>query len=211
LGFSLVLNGFGSVELKKLSEIKHGKFVYSGFEIAVYSEIRDIQNKMVKAGLVNPHKIVVQIPYFNTQFHTDYNAAMPRGNAFDYYQPEEVNAHVKFRNNLASNPSINFRMIFLNFPNSVALSDAIFSPKAKFDGYMQMKSVALSSTVQFMNKSFHTTTLRNSWQVHVLDDDPEQVEASDDNDENLNRVAMMLGGTTVHDVPMHVPSTGNSS
>jgi hypothetical protein len=118
---------------------------------------------------------------------------MPRNNASAVYANEQIEAHTKQRYKLNKNPEMMYRMIFLKFPESVELSDEMFSPSST-TGAMQMNTVPLLTEVEQFGLKFISACARNSWLVQILDEAAEQVEDSSDmdNTNHFNRMKELL-------------------
>jgi hypothetical protein len=117
---------------------------YTGFEIIAYTQYYGVAAVPVKAALIIPHEIAIQLPGWNP-----YN----RHDAFSV----EMNA-----------PAV-FRIVLFKFPNTMFLSNTIFSPES-ISGNIVMNT--------FMTMT--TGVIRNYCNVHVLSND------DDENDNNNN-------------------------
>jgi hypothetical protein len=173
---------YGGIEITKFTEAIHQDRVYDGFEFSTYVEYRDIEQMMVKAALLNPHEIAIQIPALNHQFWEDYESVwstpiMAGGNKTmkNFFCDRLKVAHNKLMYKLRANNHLKYRVIILKFSRSLHLSNSIYSPTSvdgEIDNIVMPMVTSLPNTV--------VTSIRVAWKVHIHDENAEQIgEAGD--------------------------------
>lgn len=203
-GSLLKYPSYGGVEITKFTEDVHLDRVYDGFEIAVYTEYREVENGFVKAALLNPHEIAIQLPGLNYQFHEDYdtvwNKPIVEGTSVamkNYFCDRLKVAHNKAMYKLRSNPHLRYRVIVLKFPRTIQLSNAIHSVDSidgEVDSFVMPMVTPLPNTV--------VSSIRTSWKVHIHDEHAEQIGESAGNtykkkNANLDRMNNMLSKMSI--------------
>jgi hypothetical protein len=173
--------GYGGVEVTMFTEFQNDKKLYTGFEFAATGEYHDADEKseFFKSSIVGPNQVAFILPAVDRMFQDDFEQLWGNivGETHAFYCERTMKAHKITRVLLKTEENAHYlsRVIILNFPSSMVLSNGIFSPQSE-NG--RIRSDRMPMHIKVRHNKLHINKTRVIWKVHIKDDDAKKVEVS---------------------------------
>jgi hypothetical protein len=159
--------GIGVFEFTDLEKDGH---LYNGYQITMEGDIRDFMADHYKAQLVGNNSILLRLPALSYSFLHDQEEYEKRAKSSDLFCPTTEEAHQAARKRIERDDSRRERLVLLEFPENLELSNKPFSPDStSTDGEIDFDLLPITINVLVGEKELPMTITRISWKVSVAE------------------------------------------
>lgn len=159
--------GIGIFEFTDLEKDGH---LYNGYQITMEGDIRDFMEDHYKAQLVG-NAVLLRLPALSYSFLNDQEEYEKRAKSADLFCPTTEEAHQAARKRIERDASRRERLVLLEFPENLELSNKPFSPDST-DGEIDFDLLPITIHVPVGEKELPMTITRISWKVSVAEMEP---------------------------------------
>jgi hypothetical protein len=149
-------------------DLEKDGILYNGYQIIMEGDIRDFMEDHYKAQLVLGSAILLRLPALSYSFLHDQEEYEKRAKSADLFCPSTEEAHQAARKRLERDASRRERLVLLQFPDDLELSNKPFSPDST-DGEIDFDLLPITINVPVGEKELPMTITRISWKVSVAE------------------------------------------
>jgi hypothetical protein len=181
------------VGIYRFDNDRRNDVLYNGYEITMNADVRFLEDEKIKAFLISPNEVLIQMPTVDWLFLNDEAKFKQKMTQFNTKFPTLANTHDVHRSMMIMDESLQTRYLLVRFPFALATA-----PYSTNESEPEMDIDVISSTFNIQGTALSTAYARISWKVAVVETQRRNLVATPDKNKGALRLTAALRGMNIN-------------